>query len=195
MDGAGLAHRVSECVNVGLPPGQRQWSVFDQELVDRVAADLPYFGSACRDARRHSNRTWLEEFFPRHVVSRSPCRQRFDRGSQPDLNRAGFGPGGTRGSGRARCAALITHDMPGGHCIFGWLQQLQKTYRDGDALYQEPEEQAAEHVRRLDVDRIAFYRRYWPQHSLAPETFSATLNAGSLSPEQMTLCVVDLLNQ
>jgi cytidylate kinase len=49
---------------------------------------------------------------------------------------------------------------------------------------------AAEHIANTERNRARFYRNYWPQKSLEPETFAMTLNSAELSThEQVQLAL------
>ena len=183
-----LANRLAERLNAELTGGERQWSVFDRELVEKVAADH-HITQELVDMLEHHNRTWLDDFFNGITFNYTPSELRIFR-SLVSTVRALAQAGRVILVGRG--GFLITRGMPGGlhvRIVAPLEQRIANLMRSG----RETHAQATEHVLRLDQERAAFIQRYWPGTTLAPESFSITLNAAALSEEQMVTTVLEAL--
>lgn len=186
--GTALARRLAEHLNGEAAGGERHWSVFDRELVDKVAADH-HINQELVDMLERHNRTWVEEFFNGMTFEYTPSELRVFRSlvsSVRALAQAGLVILVGRG------AYMITQNMPGGLHV---RLVAPREHRIGTmmALRGQTQAQAADQIRWLDQEREAFLRKHWPDNPLAPERFTITFNTAALTEPQMVRCVVDLL--
>jgi hypothetical protein len=91
-----------------------------------------------------------------------------------------------------RGGVYATSDLPGGIHLRLVVPTASRIAHMAAELKVSPEA-AALQVRRLDRDRDAFHRRHSPGKTLLPEIFTITLNAASLSDDQMISCVLPLV--
>ena len=89
-----------------------------------------------------------------------------------------------------RGGVFITHKMPGGihvRLIAPFEQRVAFMERE----YKLTHDRAAAKVKELEHNRQAFYKRYWPNEALSPETFAVTINTAAVG--QAT--IVDMLTR
>lgn len=188
--GHSLASRLVRRLNE-IDPGQRPWTCWDNELLDRVAVRYNLAPDAL-DAYEDGTRSWLQQFFrglAAHEDAAHPdelvIHRRVSR-SIRELARLGrcviVGRGGM----------AVTADMPGGlhvrlvapleHRVAAMARQRAMT-----------PQQSAEWVRHTDRAREQFHQRYWPTLDLSPERFAVTLNAAAGSFEQLAESILPLV--
>lgn len=184
--GRSLAKSLVERLNASVA-GELAWTVWDSELVDRIAAEYhlpPATVAALEDERPN----WLEEALAGLTITTLGERQVFHRVATTIRALAEVGRVVIVGRG----AVLITKDLPGGlhlRLVAPLDQRIASTavarHMSGTA--------ASEWVTERDRSRADFYRRYWPHDSLAPEDFTATFNTGAIAREQIVECVLSLM--
>jgi len=166
------------------------WTCWDRELVDKVAHDNHISTQLveCLGERRH---TWLDDVIEGITVSPGGVSEiqvyRRLAGTIRTLALAGrvviVGVGGV----------FITRAMPGGIHIrlvapLDWRINFMARKLNCDSAT------AAEHVKRTEANRAAFFKRYWAHASLDPTTFDATYNTATLSEEQLVESVAALVH-
>jgi len=91
-----------------------------------------------------------------------------------------------------RGGVYATSDLPGGVHV-RLVAPVESRVAHMAQQMNVPKETAAAEVRRLDRDREAFHRRYWPGQALLPEIFTATFNTAAATENQMVNCILALL--
>lgn len=174
---AGLADALS-----GRDPDRRPWQTLDRELMERVASEHSVSGEL-----EEASHSWLADFFSGMSLRDQSTDEfvlfRRVAATVHALAQAGrvvlVGAGGP----------LITADVPGG--IHVRIVARDEDRVAGIARMRDlPPAAAEEELRRLDANRAAFYRRYFPGASLGCERFTLTLNASLLTESQMILAIL-----
>jgi len=188
--GRSLARRLVRRLN-DTHAGVLPWTVWDNELVHKVAEEnhLPENLVASIEDRRPS---WLHEALSGIAFEDDPAN--------PDefkvYRRVAVAIRALARMGRViivgRGGAFVTRDLPGGIHLRLVAPVKDRVAHYGRRFVLSPEE-AAEHVRRLDEARTAFYRRYWPGRTLTPETFAATFNTAAVPEDRLVEAVVALV--
>jgi hypothetical protein len=172
-------------------PGDRPWTCWDHELIDRFSSA---HGMPPKVVERFAAPPvpWIQLFV--HGLSRAEP-------GDPDefliYRRIALN---LRGLARlARCVivgrggACATEDMPGGvHVRLVAPLEYRIAHLANFAPGSSPHD-ATSTLARLDRERAAFYRRYWPHKPLIPERFGITLNAAVAPVEALARCVLPLV--
>jgi len=183
-----FSHRLADRLN---QEGQGDWSAWDRELVERVSAEQGIAKDIIEmiPDRPHN---WLDDLLHGFAHSQSP----------PDVleirayKRVAMTIRALAAAGHAiivgRGGTFITQAMPGAihlRLIAPLEYRIKSTAeREGVSL-----RQAAERIEGLDQRRTEFYRRYWPGKTIAPETFTMTLNSAELSLDELVECVLPVI--
>ena len=181
-----LAKRLNE-----IDRGELPWTVWDNELVERVASEYHLRASTVA-AFEDQPPSWLEEALTSLALGSG--------GARPDeltlYHRVAATIRALAEIGRVvivgRGSSFITRDMPGGvHVRLVAPQDFRVAATAnsmGIASFA-----AAEWVRQTDRNREAFYRRHWPDLSLIPENFTATFNTAAVPNDRLVDCVLRLI--
>ena len=176
--GHALAERLAERLT-SLGVGRSPWTVWDNELVEKVAAE----SSIAKDiieAFENGPQSGLNQFLSGMLV---PANDRVDQFTL--YRRLSITVRALAQAGQViivgRGGAFITRRLP--HGVHLWLvadrdwriRQAAHTLNTTDA-------DAAHRVHEIDRGRAAFYRRFWPHLPLSPELFHLTINT-ELLPE------------
>ncbi len=91
-----------------------------------------------------------------------------------------------------RGGVFVTEGMPGGiHLrLVAPLEHRIKAVAERDQVSLKA---AANNIADSEHNRAMFYRQFWPKKSIAPETFTATLNTARLSADEMEECVLAII--
>jgi cytidylate kinase len=193
--GRALARGLAERLNEREPAADRPWTVWDRELVERVAAEHHIPESAVESLEGGGpRRTWLDELAlaisPTDTSRQLDEFQVYRRVAQTvrTLARAGrvvlVGRGGV----------YATRDLAGGvhvRLVAPFEHRVAHTARQANV----PEREAADEVRRTDREREALHRRYWPGRALLPEVFTITLNTADVEDEDLRVdCILPLIS-
>lgn len=178
-----LAHALDRHDPHGAP-----WTVWDHALVERVSADhnLPRDLVESLEDQSHP---WLSEC----LEALSTRNQHSDFAV---YRRVALTIRALAQAGRAiivgRGSQFVTEGMPGAlHLrMIAPLAQRMRLLAERERLSPELAEQR---VREIEANRVAFYKRYWPQKTMDAEAFSLTLNSGKLSRAQMVDSVAALV--
>jgi len=190
--GVTFARALADRLNALAPPGPL-WTVWDRELVEKVALEqrVPASLVDSLDARgpRH---TLFQEFLESILAERTaPTPDEFQvhrivARTVRTLALAGrcvvVGRGGV----------YATHDLPGGAHL-RLVAPLHDRVAHTAAQLKVSQRQAAREVDKIDRHREAFHRRYWGDKALLPEIFTLTLNTAAMSERQMVDCVLPLV--
>jgi hypothetical protein len=178
-----LVQRLNE-----LDPGDPPWSLWDKALVEKVANDH-HISQELIESLESSHKPWMQEFLSTLSMQGDLAEVRVYRGVAATIRTLAL-------HGRVvvvgRGGAFITRQMPGGvHLrliapmdfrVATMARQLNIT-RDA----------AAEHVRQLDREREAFYKRYWPKEVCSPQAFTLTINTAHADENRVVECVLPLV--
>ena len=183
-----FSHRLADRLN-GL--GDGNWSAWDRELIEKVSAEHRIAKSILEmiEDRPHS---WLDSL----LQSLSP------NGDAPDdldlqaykkvmmTIRALATAGHTIVVGRG--GVFVTHGMPGGiHLrLVAPLDHRIKYIAERDKLSLH---EAAQKIVDTEQKRRIFYEWYWPGKAITPEIFTLTLNAATLSTDELVECVLPII--
>jgi hypothetical protein len=162
-------------------PGDLPWTAWDNELVERVAAEhhLPVSRVA---ALEDASPSWLEDALGGLAVAAAPADKPtvFRRVAATIRALAELGRVVIVGRG----SAFVTGDLPGGTHVRLVAPLERRVERATRSMGCSPE-MAAEWVRDTDAARAAFYRRHFPGRTLAPEGFAATFNTAAALAGQL----------
>jgi hypothetical protein len=170
-------------------PGDVPWTVWDNELVERVASEyhLPRSKVAALENVRPS---WLEEALGSLAISNPPSDEMtvFHRVATTIRALAQIGRVIIVGRG----SAFVTAGMPGGVHVRLVAPLDRRIAWTARSMAISPEV-AADWVNEKDAARAAFYRRHFPSRPLIPENFTATFNSAAASAEQVATSVLALV--
>ena len=178
-----LADRLNE-----LDPGELPWTVWDNELVERVAQEhqLPIARIASLEDDRP---TWLEAAIGGLTSVDWPDELSvFHRVAETIRALAAVGRVIIVGRG----GVFVTRDMPGGVHLRLVAPEEFRIEKTASAMGI-TKDAAAAAVREKDANRALFYRRHWPSRPLVPEAFSATFNTAAVPTDLLVECVLPLL--
>jgi cytidylate kinase len=170
--------------------GEGGWSCWDHELVEKVAAEYDIEATVIE---------MLEDRCPNWLVDLlEGCSG--DAHRHPEelkvYRRVATTIGALASAGHAvivgRGGVFITAGMKGGIHVRLVAPVAERIARRA-TQYNLQLKQAAADVAETDKNRDAFYRRYWPDKPLVPDSFTLTLNSAAMSLEEMVDCVVRLI--
>jgi cytidylate kinase len=186
--GRSLANSLARALNER-DPGDLPWAVWDQELVERVAAEhrLPL---AAVQALEESTPTWLEEALGTLVVSAPATSEHAVYRRVAMTIRALCETGRVIVVGRG--GNFITAGLPAGVHLRLVAPLERRTEYIARTRGLSPEA-AAKWVSEKDAARAAFYRRYFPHNPLAPEIFTATYNTAAATVDRLVESIVALV--
>jgi len=186
--GRSVAAQVVERLN-GRDPDAPQWTIWDDELVERVAHDAHLPGAkvaALEDVRP----SWLEEALGSLVVSTPPVDEMTVYSRVSAAIRGLVAKGNVVIVGRG--AVFVTDGIPGGihvRLVAPIEQRIEWTAR---ARKLSPEA-ATEWVHQTDAARKDFYHRHFPGRPFVPESFHATYNTAASGVEQIADSILALV--
>ena len=191
--GEALVQRLNERDRRDIAAGGRPWTLWDHELVDKVAADnnLP---TSVVESLEESKPTWFGQF-----LSSLPSMAAAGGVSHDEFTvyrRVAITVRALAESGRVvivgRGGAFITRLLPMGVRL-RLIAPLRDRVSATAAEMNLPNDAAAKALRDKDERRAAFLRRHWPGLVLDPEIFTATINTAALSPEALVDCTVAMV--
>lgn len=188
--GKTLGHRLVERLNQ-IDPGEPPWSAWDRELVEKIAADH-HISKTLVESLQDISRTWLQEFLAGFsFASAEESEVRIYRRVAATIRAlAQVGRVVIVGQG----GVYITRSMPGGIHL---RLVAPEPYRIDFMMrnHNMTREAATTHVRETERNRNAFFKRYWPNESLGPESFALTINVAAMDEERMVDCILPLVTQ
>lgn len=184
-----LAERLAKRLTA-LGIGHTPWTVWDNELVEKVAADSQVAHEVIEQFENASP-SYLQEFLSGMLVPAHDHVGQFTLYRRLAITiRALAQAGQVIIVGRG--GAFITRHMPGG--IHLWVVADQQwRIRHASTILGIPHDEAAHKVHEVDRGRAGFYRRFWPNRPLSPELFHLTVNAELLPEERAVECAVPLV--
>lgn len=185
-----LAQRLVAELNKNQYSDERSWETLDHETMDLLAKDQK-LSAAVMESLEQTDHSWFSEFLeglPGRDDATSEL-QVFHRTAAAIRTLAQAGRVVLVGGG----AAYITRGMPNGTHI---RIVAPKSFRVDTVSVAEhiSMSEAAAKVDRLDRNRAAFFKRYWPERPLSAEQFTMTLNAAELSEEEMAAAIIAVVH-
>lgn len=188
-----VARALADRLNA-LDPGDLLWTVWDRELVEKVAREehIPVtlvksleLGGARRNA------------FQDFLASLSAKNDAADLDEFHVFRRVAHTIRALARAGRAiivgRGGVYATADLVGGVHV-RLVAPLRERVAHMALLLQVSERDAVAEVRRRDRERDTFHRRYGPDQALLPEIFTITLNTARAGEGAMVECVLPLIH-
>jgi hypothetical protein len=165
-------------------PAAPQWTCWDRELVEKVAADH-HLSEQLIDSLEESDHSWLNDLF-----------MGFGSGSYPDealvYHRVATTMVALAQAGRVvivgRGAVFVTRKLPGGIHL-RLIAPLEHRIRFIENSMGMTRQQAQAWVADAERKRAAFYKRFWPLESLSPESFTLTVNTAVTSSDELIALV------
>jgi len=185
--GRAIAQRLVARLNA-LDPGEEPWAVWDKQLVEKIAEDHK-IARELVESLGESSRTWLEEFLAALSIDSDETEARIYQMVASTI-RALAHKGRVVIVGRG--GVYITRSMPGGVHLRLVAPVEYRARHMADQLKVSYDE-ALSHVRKLDKQRAAFYRKYWPSKALTVEAFTLTINTAMVSEEQAVESALPLI--
>jgi cytidylate kinase len=170
-------------------PGDPPWSGFDRELVEMVTEQSNLYRPLV-ESLGDETRSWLEETFRQFFRPDGSDSEFKVYWKMAQTIRALAQAGRVVIVGRG--GVFITRGMLGGTHVHLVAPLEDRIRHMAERLELAPED-GEEHVRRLDRNREAFYRRYWYGASLAPETFTVTFNTAVTTDEQIVAAILPMV--
>lgn len=187
--GEPLAHRLSERLNL-VEPGERHWSAFDRELVERVASDHN-LSAELIESIGQGGRNWLEDLFETMTtrpLMRTGELELYRMIAETVLALAEVGRVVLVGQG----AAFITQQRTGGIHV-RLVAPLSHRIEQAAWALQLTRREALEYIRRTERRRELFFRRFWPNQSLSAESFTVTFNTAHSTADQQVDALIAML--
>jgi cytidylate kinase len=188
--GRSIAQKLADRLNE-LEPGELKWTVWDGELVERVAAEhcVPVSKIQALEDQRPN---WLETALSGLTLGAT--------GDNPDHMHVYHSVVATICSlaemGRVvivgRGAVRVTREIPGGLHL-RLVAPLEHRIAETAASRNLSRHEAAAWVAEVDRNRDAFYKRYWPAHPLTIEEFAAVYNTSATPHGRIVDSAVALL--
>lgn len=185
-----LAKLLAQRLDANLGEQDRRWQCFDRELVEKVVADHK-IAEELIHSLEDSSHTWLEE-----LVQGFSLRSHATPSETAIFQRVAATVRALAQAGRVilvGCAAgFITTHMPGGihlRLVARFAHRVATMSRQWDISLDE----AAARVSEIDRNRLAFYKRFFPNRPLTAEEFTLTLNSSALREEEMVKCILPLI--
>ncbi len=187
--GTTLAEQLVERLNHRHP--RPQWHCFDRQLVEKVASDHQIAQSLIEQLESSAH-SWVESIWTGLPGDRSghwldedevyrrvatTIRSLAERGHCVIVGRGG---------------AYITQRFKGGVHV-RLVAPLEYRIDQFADQHQLTRREAAAEVRRIDRNREAFYRRYWPRQMLDPIRFTATFNTADITEARLVDAVTGLV--
>jgi cytidylate kinase len=186
--GRTLANKLAQALN-HRDPADVPWAVWDQELVERVAAEhrIPL---ARVQALEESTPNWLEEALGTLVVSAPATSEHTIYRRVAMTIRALCEMGRVIVVGRG--GNFITASLPAGVHL-RLVAPLERRIEWIAKTKNLTPEAAAKWVSEIESARAAFYRRYFRHKPLTPEAFTATYNTAATPVERLVESILALI--
>lgn len=188
--GRTLARRLAAQLDA-LDPAEHPWTVWDRQLVERVATEHDISQALVESLEGH-RRHWWDALFAnwsdREHGAYLDDHQIYRRVAATIHSLANAGRAIIVGRG----GVFATADLPQGIHLRLVAPLESRVAHMAEELNVAPEAAAVE-VRRRDHEREAFHRRYFAGKAILPEAFTLTLNSAALSDHQMASCILPLI--
>jgi cytidylate kinase len=182
-----LAQQFVDAVNASDPDGPRL-TCLDRVLVEKVAADH-HLSERLIESLEQADHSWITDLFSGlSLAEHTEDTTVYRRVVQTIRALAQAGHVVIVGRG----AAFATRNLDGGvhlrlvapreHRVGLISQSMNLTHQAAEAW-----------VRERERGRATFYKRFWPNDSLEPESFTVTANAARISPSTMIAMLAALV--
>lgn len=167
------------------------WMLYDRELVEKVAADHDVERSVV-DALEDASHSWVKDIFASLASNR-------DEGNEfRAMRRVAATIRAICEVGRAvvigRGGAFVTAKLAGGLHVRLIAPRAYRVNRYARQHGVDADPAAAE-VKRIDDNRAAFYKTYWPARVADPFGFTMTLNIAHHTDEQVARSILALVHE
>jgi len=185
--GKTLAVAIAKAINE-LQPSDSPWIAWDHELIEKVAGES---GLDCHMAEKLETQhaSWFQDLIASFSNTPDPNEFAIYRRVTQSI-RALANAGNAIIVGRG--GVFATNDVPGGLHI-RLVAPLEDRIKSMASRLNIATVAAAKQVHEIDRARESFYRRYWPQHDLRPESFSLTINTARLTEREIVNCLLPLI--
>jgi cytidylate kinase len=177
-----LARQLVDALNRTLP-AEQSWTCWDRELVEKVATDL-HLSARLIHSLEDRERSWMSDFLESLSFADTPGQadeaKVYARIAETIRALAHVGRVVIVGMG----AAFATRRMRGGIAV-RLVAPFEHRVNFMAREYQLTPDKAAARVKELEHNRAAFYRRYWANEPLGPETFALTINTAEVDMPTM----------
>lgn len=167
------------------------WTAFDKNLVDKVAADY-HMSKRLIESIEERSYDWLREVFE-NLTTSAPTAVPEDVIAYHRVAKTMWA---LAHAGRVvlvgRAGVFVTAGLSNGVHVRLVAPMQMRAHR----IQKErglTEREAHREIEQLDAKRKAFFDRFWPGHTLAPETFTVTYNTAYLDEGKMADSIVPLL--
>jgi cytidylate kinase len=187
-----MGTQLLEALNKALP-AEQPWTIWDRELIEKVAADL-HLSTPLIDSLEDRGHSWFGDFLSSLALS--------DEAPQADeakvYSRVCAAIRALAQAGRVvivgRGGVFITRRMPAGVHL-RLVAPLAHRIESMAHQHNLPADKAAARIKEIEHNKRAFYRFYWPNETLEPCTFTATINTAAVQPAALVDMVVSLVRQ
>lgn len=182
-----LARRLVTELNHKLYADERSWETLDHQTMEMLVGDQK-LSAAVMESLEQTDHSWFSELLeglPGNDDSSPSELQIFHHTAAAVRTLAQAGRIVLVGGG----AAYITSGMPGGVHVRLVAPKQYRVESTAKAEHLSLSDAAAK-VDRLDRNRAAFFRRYWPERPLGAEQFTMTLNVAHLTEEEMAAAII-----
>ena len=180
-----LPQRLAELLNAR-DPRASHWACWDKELIEKVSADSRIPADLI-ESLETSGHSWIDDLLA-GVFKRADDLAVFHRVKRAVRDLAARGQVILIGHG----SIYMTRDLPGGVHV-RLIAPLKLRIKSVSARFQLSPADGAKHIRRLDRQRRAFFRRFWPDVPLTAEIFTAVLNSARLEEECLAQVIATMI--
>jgi cytidylate kinase len=187
-----FAQQLVETLNT-CDPSPRPWTCWDRELVEKVAADHN-LSKELIEAIENERHSWLTDFFTSLSYADGPevadesCVYQHVATTIRKLAASGrvviVGRGGVFITRHVPAGIHIRLVAPFEHRVANMIRQLNLDPHD-----------APNRLHKLERNRLAVFKHHWPDESLDPITFAATINTALVDTTAMIQFVQALVRQ
>lgn len=171
-----------------LDGGEVPWTLWDRDLVEKVAADH-HIAQELVESLEETSRSWVEEFLASLAIEGNETEARIYQMVASSI-RALAQRGRVVIVGRG--GVYITRSMPAGVHLRLVAPLAYRAKHTAEQLKMSADE-AMTHVHRIDKARSAFYHRYWPREVVDADAFTAVINAAMVSEERAAESAIPLI--
>ncbi|MFP4146023.1 MAG: AAA family ATPase [Phycisphaeraceae bacterium] len=165
------------------------WTGFERELVEKVAKEHQ-LSQPLVESLGEKTHSWIEDLFT-GLTSHGPEQSEltaYRRVAQTIRALAQAGRVVVVGRG----GVFLTRDMPRGLHI-QLVAPLEQRIAHVMQRDQVAEKEARKHIQQRDHARQQFYKRYWPNRTVTPESFTVTYNTAGIDEDALVDSIIPLI--
>lgn len=174
------------------------WTCYDRELVEKVAVDHRIERTLV-ESLEDASHSWVKDFIVSTAVT-GPGHGFTTAGSEEFkvFRRVAMTIRAIAQTGHAivvgRGGVFVTRNLPDAHGVhLRLIAPFEHRVAEYARHYDATPDAAAAAVRRLDANRAAFFKRYWPAGRLDPLTFTATFNTAQIDEQALVHAAAALI--